>query len=178
MTTSTIGEGIVFDETAIESNAMRFRAVRALPRELNGKLYVMCIRDFMECHDEDITSEPLVLLDRDEKEFYGLAERSGVERRYKYQLYKRLKESGAIGAPTSANQDLYRHFDAGRALLYVGISARLALREAAHKRNPSGWNLLRTRLLRHSQTGRQSGRRAHGHRDRAPAVQCRAQRHP
>ena len=133
MTSRTIGEGIVFDETAIESNAMRFRAVRALPRELNGKLYVMCIRAIMECHDEDITSEPLVLLDRDEKEFYGLAERSGVERRYKYQLYKRLKESGAISALTSANQDLYRHFDAGRALLYVGISARLALREAARQ---------------------------------------------
>ena len=138
MTKRTIGEELAVDEADNDGNAKRWRAIRALPGDLNGKLYVMCMRSISECSVEDISADPLVLLDLAEKDFYGLAERAGVQRRYKYQLYKRLKESGAISALTSGTQDFYRHFDAGHALLYVGISARLALREAAHKRK-SRW---------------------------------------
>ena len=65
----------------------RYHAVRKLPADLNGALLRMCIQAIDEC-DGEISSEPLALLPVNSDDFYALASRSGIERRYKYQLYK------------------------------------------------------------------------------------------
>lgn len=126
---------------AISADARRWRALRALPRDLNGKMYLMCVRAIAECDAGDISADPLVLLDLDERDFYGLADRAGIDRKYKYRMYKQLKECGAIRVSATGSQDLYRHFDAGHVLLYAGISGRLAVRDLTHK-SRSRWREL------------------------------------
>jgi hypothetical protein len=81
MRVASISPGIVAD-------AKRFQAIAKLPRDLNGKLYIMCVQAISD-GDGDLAGDPLVLLPVNADDFYALARRAGVERRYRYELYKR-----------------------------------------------------------------------------------------
>ena len=82
---SSVSPGIVAD-------AKRLQAILKLPRDLNGKLYVMCVQAISE-GDGDLAPDPLVLLPVNADDFYALAKRAGIERRYRYELYKRWLRS-------------------------------------------------------------------------------------
>ena len=85
MRVSGVSPGIVAD-------AKRWQAVRKLPTTLNGKLYLMCVQAISE-GDGDLPPDPLVLLPVNADDFYALAKRAGIERRYRYELYKRWLRS-------------------------------------------------------------------------------------
>lgn len=69
------------------ADAKRWQAVRKLPTDLNGKLYLMCVQAITE-GDGDLPGDPLVLLGVNADDFCGLADRAGIDVKYKYRLYK------------------------------------------------------------------------------------------
>jgi len=140
------------DDASLIADAKRWHALRALPRDMNNKLHRMCVQAIGELAGDQVSGDPMVLLDLDERDFYGLADRAGIDTKYKYRLYKTLMEGGVVRASAAESQDLYRHFDAGERLLYVGVSGRLALREKAHKRSP--WHELVAYSTTEAITGR------------------------
>ena len=85
MRVTSISSGIVAD-------AKRWQAVAKLPRSLNGKLYLMCVQAISE-GDGDLAPDPVKLLPVNADDFYALAKRAGIERRYRYELYKRWLRS-------------------------------------------------------------------------------------
>jgi len=82
-------------DPAIIADAKRWQAVAKLPRGLNGKLYLMCVQAISE-GDGDLPPDALKLLPVSMDDFVALAKRAGVERRYRYELYRRWL--GSIGA--------------------------------------------------------------------------------
>jgi len=86
------GMRVQYADPATVADAKRFQAIRKLPRDLNGKLYVMCIQALSE-GDGDLPGDPFVLLPVNRDDFLALAKRAGVERRYRYQLYQRWVRS-------------------------------------------------------------------------------------
>lgn len=75
-------------DPALVADAKRLHAILKLPRDLNGKLYIMCVQAISE-GDGDLAADPIALLPVNADDFYALAKRAGVERRYRYELYKR-----------------------------------------------------------------------------------------
>lgn len=66
----------------------KWEAVYALPTNLNGSLYRMCVQAIKELPDDaKPTGDPWELLSSEPKPFYALAERSGLGN-YKYNLFK------------------------------------------------------------------------------------------
>jgi predicted GIY-YIG superfamily endonuclease len=142
----------------VYSDALRWRAMRALPRDLNSKLYVMCMQALQECDAGNVPEDALPLLNIEEKSFYALADRAGVDRRYKYRVYRAFKglpftnvearrakrdaaprETGAGVAVVAAvtvkppsGTALYRWYDERDRLLYIGISDGLTGRVSDH----------------------------------------------
>lgn len=81
------GMRIQYADPATVADAKRFQAIAKLPRSLNGKLYVMCVQAIIE-GDGDLPADPLVLLGVNSDDFYGLADRAGIDAKYKYRLFK------------------------------------------------------------------------------------------
>jgi hypothetical protein len=69
------------------ADAKRWHAVRKLPVTLNAKLFAMCIQAIAE-GDGDLPGDPVYLLPFNQDDFVGLADRAGVDRNYRYKLYK------------------------------------------------------------------------------------------
>ena len=76
------------------ADSKRLNAIAKLPRDLNGKLYVMCIQAIIE-GDGDLPADPLVLLGVNSDDFYGLADRAGIDAKYKYKLFKHWMANAA-----------------------------------------------------------------------------------
>lgn len=82
-------------DPALIADVKRLRAIEKIPRTINGKLYLMCVQAVFE-GDGDLPPDPLVLLPVNADDFVALAKRAGVERRYRYELYKRwIRSDGA-----------------------------------------------------------------------------------
>jgi hypothetical protein len=81
------GMRIVTQDPALVADSKRLNAIAKLPRDLNGKLYVMCVQAIIE-GDGDLPADPLVLLGVNSDDFYGLADRAGIDAKYKYKLFK------------------------------------------------------------------------------------------
>ena len=81
------GMRIVGHDPGLVADAKRWQAIAKLPRSLNGKLYVMCVQAISE-GDGDLPADPLVLLGVNSDDFYGLADRAGIDAKYKYKLFK------------------------------------------------------------------------------------------
>ncbi len=75
-----------------DPDAKRWRAVRKLPPGLNGKLLVMCIQAISD-GDGDLPGDPIGLLPVIADDFYALADRAGIDAKYKYRLYKQWVRS-------------------------------------------------------------------------------------
>lgn len=87
------GMRIISHDPALVADAKRIRAIDKLPRDLNGRLYVMCVKAIIE-GDGDLPGDPLILLGVDPDLFYGLADRAGIDSKYKYRLFKQwLKDA-------------------------------------------------------------------------------------
>lgn len=69
------------------ADAKRWHAVLKLPRDLNGALLRMCVQAIAE-GDGDLPGDPYRLLPVNMDDFLGLAGRAGIERGYRYRLYK------------------------------------------------------------------------------------------
>jgi hypothetical protein len=82
------GMRITTADPALVADSKQLHAILKLPRDLNGKLYVMCVQAISE-GGGDLAPDPLILLPVNADDFYALAKRAGVERRYRYELYKR-----------------------------------------------------------------------------------------
>jgi hypothetical protein len=146
----------------VYADAKRWKAIRALPNDLNAKLYVMSIQALEECDGDNVPENALaLLLGLAESEFYALATRAGIDRRYKYRVWRAFKglpltnaETVAAvrrakgtaprrdGAPSaepavlvpakSRVTALYRWYDEADVLLYIGISDGLSGRMSDH----------------------------------------------
>lgn len=81
------GMRIIAHDPALVADSKRLAAIAKLPRDLNGKLYVMCVQAIIE-GDGDLPADPLVLLGVNADDFYGLADRAGIDAKYKYKLFK------------------------------------------------------------------------------------------
>lgn len=81
-------------DPALVADAKRLAAILKLPRDLNGKLLVMCIQAISE-GDGDLPGDPFVLLPVNADDFYALADRAGIDSKYKYRLYKQWIRSDA-----------------------------------------------------------------------------------
>ena len=90
----TPGMRIVAHDPALVADSKRLNAIAKLPRDLNGKLYVMCIQAIIE-GDGDLPADPLVLLGVNSDDFYGLADRAGIDAKYKYKLFKHWMANAA-----------------------------------------------------------------------------------
>lgn len=88
------GMRIIGHDPALVADAKRYHAILKLPADLNGKLLRMCIQALSE-GDGDLVPDPLLLLPVNTDDFYALAKRAGIERRYRYELYKRWIRSDA-----------------------------------------------------------------------------------
>jgi len=86
------GMRVIGHDPALVADAKKLQAILKLPRNLNGKLYVMCVQAISE-GDGDLPPDPLELLGVNADDFYALARRAGIERRYRYELYKRWVRS-------------------------------------------------------------------------------------
>ncbi len=75
-------------DCGIVADARRFQAVLKLPVDLNGMLLRMCVQAIAD-GDGDLPGDPERLLPSDYKEFISLAKRAGIERAYKYKLYRK-----------------------------------------------------------------------------------------
>lgn len=83
-------------DPATIADAKRWQAVRKLPPGLNGKLWLMCVQAISE-GDGDLPPDPLVLLGVNADDFYGLADRAGIDAKYKYKLFKHwMAGSGSV----------------------------------------------------------------------------------
>ena len=125
--------------TTIGADAKRWRALRALPRDLNASVFRMCMQAIGD-GDGDLPGDPQVLLPVNLDDFVALARRAGIERGYSYRVYGRVRYP-ATGA-LAGIQDLYRHFDIADRLLYIGISGRLPVRETEHESGSRWWELI------------------------------------
>lgn len=139
------------------SDAMRWRAVRALPNDLPAKLYVMYMQALEECDDGKVPESALGLLEIEENAFYALATRAGIDRRYKYRVWRHFKglpftngeerrvellaarvtadppRRAEHPAPRCGNgAALYRYYDELDLLLYIGITDELTDRVSDH----------------------------------------------
>jgi len=88
------GMRIISHDPVLIADSKRLRAIGKLPRDLNGKLYVMCVQAIME-GDGDLAGDPYELLPVNADDFYGLADRAGIDPKYKYRLYKQWVRSDA-----------------------------------------------------------------------------------
>lgn len=70
----------------------RYDAIVKLPRDLNGKLYLMCVQAIIE-GDGGLPPDPISLLPVIPDDFYALADRTGIDAKYKYRLYKQWVRS-------------------------------------------------------------------------------------
>ena len=82
------GIRIIGHDPGLVADSKRLQTILKLPRDLNGKLYIMCVQAISE-GDGDLPPDPLVLLGVNADDFYALAKRAGIERRYRYELFKR-----------------------------------------------------------------------------------------
>ena len=96
---------LMIDAAAISADAKRWRALRALPRDLNGKLYLLYRQALEECDDGEIPENPLALLDLEENSFYALADRAGIQRSYKYRIYRQLHGTASASIDAVMPQD-------------------------------------------------------------------------
>jgi len=87
------GMRIIGHDPVLVADSKRLAAIAKIPRYLNGWLYIMCVQAIIE-GDGDLAPDPFVLLPVNADDFYALAKRAGVERRYRYELYKRWLKSG------------------------------------------------------------------------------------
>lgn len=83
-------------DPALVADSKRVQAISKLPADLDGKLYKMCVCAILE-GDGDLPPDPLILLGGgNADDFYGLADRAGIDPKYKYRLYKNwLRSDGA-----------------------------------------------------------------------------------
>ena len=88
------GMRVQYADPATGADATRFQAIAKLPRDLNGKLYVMCVQAIIE-GDGDLPADPLILLGVNSDDFYGLADRAGIDAKYKYKLFKHWMTNAA-----------------------------------------------------------------------------------
>ena len=72
------------------ADAKRWHAVLKLPTNTAGKLLIMCRQAIAE-GDGDLPGDPFRLLPCTEDEFKALAARAGIERSYRYRLWKQWK---------------------------------------------------------------------------------------
>jgi hypothetical protein len=86
------GMRVIGHDPVLVADSKRLHAILKLPRDLNGKLYVMCVQAISE-GDGDLAADPVLLLPVNADDFYALAKRAGIERRYRYELYKRWVRS-------------------------------------------------------------------------------------
>ena len=89
----------MIDAAAISADAKRWRALRALPRDLNAKLYLLYRQALEECDDGEVPENPLALLNLEENNFYALADRAGIQRSYKYRIYRQLHGDTSDSTP-------------------------------------------------------------------------------
>lgn len=75
-------------DCGIIADARRFQAVLKLPIDLNGMLLRMCVQAIAD-GDGDLPGDPGRLLPTSYGEFISLAKRAGIERAYKYKLYRK-----------------------------------------------------------------------------------------
>jgi hypothetical protein len=80
-------------DPVLVANSKRWFAVLKLPADLNGSLLRMCIQAISE-GDGDLPPDPGVLLPTGKGEFAALAKRAGIEKHYRYQLYRRWIGAG------------------------------------------------------------------------------------
>jgi hypothetical protein len=91
--TVTPGLRVQYADPATVADAKRWQAIRKLPHDLNGKLYLMCVQAIEE-GDGDLPGDPFRLLPVNWDDFLGLAERAGIDPKYKYRLLKQwLKDA-------------------------------------------------------------------------------------
>jgi len=88
----TPGLRIQGHDPALIANVKRYHAILKLPEMSSGKMLKMCIQAISE-GDGDLPPDPLVLLPVNMDDFLALAKRAGIERRYRYQLYRRWLKS-------------------------------------------------------------------------------------
>ena len=90
------GLRVVGHDPALVADSKRLRAIRKLPADLDGKLYRMCVKAIID-GDGDLPPDPLILLGAgNADDFYGLADRAGIDPKYKYRLFKNwLRSDGA-----------------------------------------------------------------------------------
>ena len=89
------GMRIIGHDPALVADAKRVQAIRKLPAELDGKLYRMCVKAIIE-GDGDLPPDPLILLGAgNADDFYSLADRAGIDPKYKYRLFKNWLANGA-----------------------------------------------------------------------------------
>jgi len=81
------GMRVTYADLAMVADVKRYQAIRKLPADLNGKLRLMCEQAIAE-GDGDLPADPLVLLGVNADDFYGLADRAGIDAKYKYRLFK------------------------------------------------------------------------------------------
>lgn len=129
------GTAVVSTE-AIEADAKRWQSLRMLPVNMSGKLYLMCLQALRECDDDAIPEDALELLEIEENDFYALADRAGIERSYKYRVYRQFKGYApsrpvSVGSPPRTPA-LYRYYDERDRLLYIGITDELTGRVSDH----------------------------------------------
>lgn len=89
----TPGMRIQGHDPAMVADVKRYQAIRKLPADLNGKLRVMCEQAIAE-GDGDLPADPLILLGVNADDFYGLADRAGIDSKYKYRLFKQWLQDG------------------------------------------------------------------------------------
>ena len=89
------GMRIIGHDPALVADSKRVRAIDKLPSSLNGRLYVMCVRAIIE-GDGDLPADPLILLGVNMDDFCALADRAGIDPKYKYRLFKQwIRSDGA-----------------------------------------------------------------------------------
>ncbi len=81
------GMRFTYADSAMVADVKRYQAIRKLPADLNGKLRLMCEQAIAE-GDGDLPADPLVLIGVNADDFYGLADRAGIDAKYKYRLFR------------------------------------------------------------------------------------------
>jgi hypothetical protein len=82
------GMRVIGHDPALVADAKRVQAIRKLPAALDGKLYRMCVQAIIE-GGGDLPPDPLILLGAgNADDFYSLADRAGIDPKYKYRLFK------------------------------------------------------------------------------------------
>ena len=81
-------------DPATVADAKRRQAIAKLPRDLNGKLYAH-VHSGHHRGRRGLAADPLVLLGVNSDDFYGLADRAGIDAKYKYKLFKHWMANAA-----------------------------------------------------------------------------------